>query len=298
MAQIRDIKKRLVAVGTIQRITKTMQMIATAKFTAAVQRAKATQPYTRTIRTLVGELAANSGDIVHPLLQAPADSPKRELLLVIASDRGLCGAYNSHVLRTALTHIRQLRTDGVKFDVEISGKKAVGFFKFQKIDPTVRHDLGDKPAYDDVEAVAARYIDAFTAGTYDAIRIASMHFESNTRQTPVLTQLLPLSTEDAAADEATGDDAAKTKIQPNYEYSPDAEGLLADLLPLTVKSELFQVFNEAVVSEQIMRMVAMKAATENAKDLNRTLSRDYNRARQAQITTELSEIIGGTAALE
>jgi F-type H+-transporting ATPase subunit gamma len=293
MAKIRFIRKRITAVGTIQRITKTMQMIATARFTAAVQRAKATQPYTTTIRRLVGEVAAAAGDVSHPLIDGPAAPANRELLLVIGSDRGLCGAYNSNVLRVAMHHVRDLQGRGVALDVEASGKKVVASFKFQRIPVAERLAIGDKPQYEAVEAVAARYIGAFTAGTYDAVRVAFMRYVSNARQTPEMLQLLPLAPEAAPAEaKAVGGAEAI------YEFSPSSAELLADLLPAAVKAQLFQAFIDATVSEQIMRMVAMKAATENAKDLKRALNRQYNRARQSQITTELSEIMGGAAALE
>jgi F-type H+-transporting ATPase subunit gamma len=292
MAQIREIKKRMTAVSTIQRITKTMQMIATATFNAAVGRAKATQPYTQTIRELVAELAASTreSELDHPLLSAPSTPVRRELLLVICSDRGLCGAYNANVLRRAMNHIRACREDGIEIDLEISGKKAVSYFKFQRVPMTHQHAIGDKPAYEDVEQLATRYMDAFSDRRYDAVRVAYMRFESNTRQIPELMQLLPLEPE--SGDGEQGGPSA------NYEFSPSEEELLASLLPLSVKSQLFQAFNDAVVSEQIMRMVAMKAATENAKDIGRRLNRDFNRARQSEITTELSEIISGSAALE
>ncbi len=293
MAQIREIKRRQVAVGTIERITKTMQMIATAKFTAAVQRAKATKPYTATIRKLVGELSQAAGEIEHPLISGPAEPVGRELLLVISSDRGLCGAFNSNALRTAIAHVRALRGENIEFDLETSGKKAIGFFKFQKIDIVEKHFIGDKPDYEEVERIASRYIDAFTAGTYDAVRVVYLRFESNSRQIPEVLQLLPLKA-DLVEEETT----EEKHVHANYEFSPSAEELLAALLPATVKSQLFQSFNDAVVSEQIMRMIAMKAATENAKDLGKTLTRKFNRARQTQITTELTEIIGGAAALE
>ena len=293
MAQIREIKKRMTAVGTIQRITKTMQMIATAKFTAALQRAAATKPYTEKIRTLVQELAANIGEVDHPLLRTEPKAGGRELVLVISSDRGLCGAYNSNVLRVALNHLRGLKSDGRDMTVEISGKKAVGVMQFQKIDVAEQHAVGDKPDYADVEAIASRYIESFTNGEYDAIRVVSMKFISNSRQVPEVTQLLPLSAELAGDDGSEGRSAAAT-----YEFSPAPDQLLADMLPLTVKTQLFQCFNDAVVSEQIMRMIAMKGATENAGDLKKSLSRKFNRARQAQITTELTEIISGAAALE
>lgn len=291
MAQTREIKKRMTAVKTIQRITKTMQMIATAKFTAAVGRAKATKPYTENIRKLVSEVVAAAGDVEHPLITGAIanEGANRELLLVITSDRGLCGAYNGNVLRRAVTHLNQLRTKGVEFDLETSGKKAVAYFRFLRYTLAQRHTVGDKPKYEDVERLADRYIQEFLAGRYSAVRVAYMRFESNARQTPQVVQLLPLQAEQVAAAEGAGG---------SYEFSPSSVDLLDDLLPRAVKTTLFQAFNDAVVSEQIMRMVAMKAATENAKDIGKTLRRDFNRARQTQITTELTEIIAGSAALE
>ncbi len=292
MAQIREIKKRMVAVGTIQRITKTMQMIATAKFTAAVARAKATKPYTEKIRQLVAEVSAAAGEINHPLMSGPAQPVNRELMLVITSDRGLCGAYNANVLRRSLQHIRSLRDANIACTLETSGKKAVGYFRFLQIPIARRHSFGDKPRYEEVEQLANRLMEEFSAGQYDAVRVAYMRFESNARQVPDVMQLLPLKPP------AQGGEVGMPSATTSYEFSPSSEALLADLLPQSVKAALFQAFNDAVVSEQIMRMVAMKAATENAKDLGRTLRRDFNRARQSKITTELTEIVSGAAALE
>ncbi|MHC4416748.1 MAG: ATP synthase F1 subunit gamma [Planctomycetota bacterium] len=291
MARIREIRKRIGAVRTIQRITKTMQMIATAKFTTAQHRAKATKPYSDKVRQLVAETLAVASDVSHPLIDPPAESPARERLLVITSNRGLCGAYNANVLRAAIQHVRQLKAGGRQLDLETAGKKAVGFFRFQRIPIAERHSFGDEPKYDEVERLAQRYIDDFAAGRYDAVRVASMQFVSNTRQVPQVSTILPLKPE-AAGDETPAGARAL------YEFSPSTERILSDLLPLAVKSALFQAFLDAAVSEQVMRMVAMKAATENAKELSKTLNRQYNRARQTQITTELMEIIGGTVALE
>ena len=291
MAQIRVIQKRLAAVGTIQRITKTMQMIATAKFTASVQRAKATRPYTDKITQLVSEVAGAAGDCESPLLSSPAEPMRRELLLVISSDRGFCGAYNGNVLRLAMAHLRRCRDEGIDVEIETSGKKATGAFRFHRIEVTRHHAIGDAPRFEDVRRIASRFIDTFVEGRFDAIRVAFMQFQSNARQVPTLLPLLPLDS--LAGDESPADEGPSGL----YDFTPSAEALLEDLLPLSVRVALFQVFNDAVMSEQIMRMVAMKAATENAKELGRTLRRTYNRARQTKITTELSEIVGGAAAL-
>jgi len=296
MATLREIKKRMTAVGSIARITKTMQMIANAKFAAAVQRAKATKPYTQKIRQLVAEVAAAAGDVQHPLIDGPAESPRKELLLVVSSDRGLCGAYNSNILRKATAHVRATRSAGTEIDIEVAGKKALAAVKYHRYAVAERHTFGDKPKYEDIERVAQRYIDAFTTGAYDTVRVAYTRFESNSRQVADIVQLLPLkpqaSTPAPGAEKTTGAPSA------TYEFSPSAESLLGDLLPQAVKASLFQAINDAVVSEQIMRMVAMKAATENAKELGRNLKRRFNRARQSKITTELTEIVSGAAALE
>ena len=303
MAQIREIKKRMVAVRTIQRITKTMQMIATAKFTAALQRAKATRPYTERIRELVAEVSAAAGDVDNPLLGVRSGgsgkSAGKEILLVVTSDRGLCGAYNGSVLRNAMSEIRKRRAAKCEVIVETAGKKGVAFFRFQKMDIAERHSFGDKPVFADVAALADRYMADFVAGKIDAVHVAYMRFISASRQVPEVMQLLPLTVDAsaAAASAATAATAAKGAATV-YDFRPSAEVLLNDLLPKSVKVSLFQALNDSVVSENVMRMVAMKAATDNASGLGRTLKRNFNRARQAKITTELTEIISGAAALE
>ncbi len=299
MAQIREIKKRMVAVRTIQRITKTMQMIATAKFTAALQRAKATRPYTERIRELVAEVSAAAGDVDNPLLGVRSGgsgkSAGKEILLVVTSDRGLCGAYNGSILRNAMSEIRKRRAAKCEVIVETAGKKGVAFFRFQKMDIAERHSFGDKPVFADVAALADRYMADFVAGKIDAVHVAYMRFISASRQVPEVMQLLPLTVEaSVAASAATAAKSAATV----YDFRPSAEVLLNDLLPKSVKVSLFQALNDSVVSENVMRMVAMKAATDNASGLGRTLKRNFNRARQAKITTELTEIISGAAALE
>mgnify|MGYP001414276995 CR=1 FL=1 len=292
MAQIRAIRKRMTAVGTIARITKTMQMIATAKFTAALARARDSRPYTDAIRKLVGEVSGAAGDYDSPLFSAQGKAGK-ELLLVISSDRGLCGAYNGNIFKTAMKHIRSSKSREVEVAVDVAGKKAGAFFKFQKMSTNSKIIVGDKPKFEDVAKVADRYMEEFSKGEWDAIHVTYMRFESNAKQVSETIQLLPLESENPESLESEN-----VAVTANYDFSPSANEILDDLLPRSIKTTLFQVFNDAVVSENIMRMVAMKAATENANELGKDLRRDYNRARQAQITTELTEIISGAAALE
>ncbi len=289
MAQIREIKKRIKAVGNIKRITNTMQMIATARFKSALDKATATKPYSEKVRSLVAEVASNAGDVVHPLFQSPAEPVGKELVLVLTSQRGLCGGFNSNVLKLSMSHIRSLGEAAV---IEAVGKKGIGFFKYAGVSLNATHDqFGDDPKYADVDVLAQRYMDEFSDGGYDRVSVVFMKYHSAGRQTAVIEQLLPLQP-------PTADDSEGSSTSVEYEFSPDAESLLADLLPITVKTALFQSFNDSVVSEQVNRMIAMKAATDNAGKLSKDLKRTFNRARQAIITTELTEIVSGAAALE
>ncbi|MBA4029097.1 MAG: ATP synthase F1 subunit gamma [Planctomyces sp.] len=298
MAKTREIKKRIKAVSNIRRITRTMQMIATSKFARAQAAATATKPYTEGLFALVTELAASAGDLQHPLISGPPDgapAPAGELTLVLTSDRGLCGPYNASILRTLMQHLRSA-PGNVKppaGGVEVVGKKGAGFLKYNDIAVTRQHtQFGDKPSFDAVAALADEYMELFTTGKVAAVRVAFMRFLSAGRQSPEVLQLLPLKPIRPAATPATG-----PAINLQYEFSPPAPELLGSLLPETVRATLFQVFNDAVVSEHVARMVAMKGATDNAGKMRKLYTRDFNRARQAQITTELSEIISGAAAL-
>ncbi|HZW07827.1 MAG TPA: ATP synthase F1 subunit gamma [Phycisphaerales bacterium] len=298
MAKTREIKKRIKAVGNIARITKTMQMIATSKFARAQAAATATKPYTEALFGLVTELAATAGDMTHPLITGPAGKKAGagEVTLVLTSDRGLAGPYNGSVLRQAMVHLRNnpaAKPGSGSGTVEVVGKKGNSFLKYNAVPVAQMHtQFGDKPTFDKVGALAQSYMDRFIAGEITAVNVVSMRFISAGRQVPEVTQLLPLK---PVAAKGAAPAAEGTKLI--YEFSPEGEELLARLLPETVKATLFQVFNDAVVSEHVARMVAMKSATDAAKKARKLLTRDYNRARQAQITTELSEIIAGAASL-
>lgn len=296
-SNVREIKGRIKAVKNIQRITKTMQMIATARFQAMQKKAVEARAYSRRLAEVVGEVAATQagGDNTHPLMAAPAKATGRHLVLVLTSNRGLCGGYNGRVLSLLK---RTLAGDlaGKQVEVEVVGRKGAAWCKFSHVAVSKAHtQIGDAPKYEPVAAVADAYIAAFTSGKYDSIRVVSTRFETMSRQPAAVTQLLPLQPPSAGEAKA-GKAAAGPKV--DYEFSPEPEALLAELLPMTVKTTLFQCFNESAVSEQLARMVAMKSATDAAKKMGKNLKREFNRARQAAITTELSEIIGGAAALE
>ena len=292
MAKTREIKKRIKAVGNIRRITKTMQMIATSKFAKAQQRALATKPYTQGVFELVTELAATAGNVEHPLINGVKLKPgAKELTLVITSDRGLCGPYNGSVLRTAMGHLRN-SPGAAAGEIELVGKKGASFLRFNRVEVSKSHSIGDKPSFEDVEKIAEAYMARFVAGEISGVRVVYMRYISAGKQVPEVLQLLPLKPPAKKADAK-----AVKGYTAQYEFSPEEGKLLDDLLPATVKATLFQAVNDAVVSEQVARMVAMKSATDNAGKMRKTLTRDYNRARQAQITTELTEIVSGAAAL-
>jgi F-type H+-transporting ATPase subunit gamma len=290
MGKTREIKKRIKAVGNIRRITKTMQMIATSKFSKAQQASTASKPYTETLFELVNELAAGLGDMSHPLLETGKGG--KPLTLVLTSDRGLCGPYNGAVLRSLMQHLKS--TPGAREgEIEVVGRKGASFLKFANV-PVTRHhtQFGDKPSYEAVGELGEEYIRRYLAGEISSVRVVFMKYISAGRQTPTVMQLLPFQRQESSGAEQQ---AGSNMI---YEFSPSASELLDDLLPAAVKSVLFQAFNDAIVSEHVARMVAMKAATDNAAKMGKSLTRQFNRARQAQITTELTEIISGAAALD
>jgi F-type H+-transporting ATPase subunit gamma len=311
MANRRELVKRRKAVRNIRKITRTMQLIATARFQAAFNRAMATKPYTQKLAELVADLSRAAGNIDHPLL-ATHDDVKRSVLVVLTSSRGLAGGYNSHVLRAALAHIDEQAAQGVETQVHMVGKKGIGYFKFlRRAMAEQTPSTGDRPTFDQVEPIANGLIDRFLKKEIGSVYVAYMRFVSAGQQRPEVVRLLPLTAEpepaDAAGAAAAGQPAnqgkpadaasAERPKRVEYEFSPSPRELLDELLPAIIRVRLFQAWNDAVVSEQVARMVAMKAATDAAQDMIRALSRQYNRARQTQITMELLDIVGGANAL-
>jgi F-type H+-transporting ATPase subunit gamma len=296
MAKARAIVKRRKAVRNIRKITKTMQMIATAKFQKALKRAVGTKPYSRKVRELVAEVARNVGDVTHPLLRRPeAGGGGAVGLVVITSNRGLAGAYNGSVLRMAAHFIREQEGQGKKIELYVAGKKGASYFNFQRRAIVQRLEMGDTPKFEDVEKIAQSFIEKFTSGQYDAVHVAYMRFLSAGSQKPEVLALLPLAMADAPDAKSAG--PGEARINATYDFIPDAQTLLDELLPLTVKIAMFQAFLDATTSEHVARMVSMKSATDNADKMVKSLTMRYNRARQSQITTELSEIMGGVEAM-
>ncbi len=291
MAKTRALVKRRKAIQNIRKITRTMELIATARFKKALDRATEAEAYTQKIAELAADLSASATDVKHPLLEK-REPVKSTLLLVLCSNRGLCGGYNASILRESSGRIRQVRAENLSLHLELSGKRSIAYYRFQRIaaEQTFTH-FEDKPTYEEVEQLADRYLRMYINGTVDRVDVAYMKFLNAARQAPTVETLLPLSAV------STGERAAGTRPV-EYEFLPDAKGILEEILPVSFKVRLFKCFLDAAVSEQIARRVAMKAATENAQEMIRTLTSQYNRARQAQITKEIAEVIGGAEALK
>lgn len=292
MANLRTLVRRRKAIRNIRKITKTMELIATSRFQRALKRAQEAEAYTRKIAELAAELSRNVSEVSHPLL-AVRPTVKKALVLVLTSNRGLCGGYNGGILREAYGVIRKYNADGIPFDLEVSGKRGIAFFKFQRIPRSQEYvTFEDKPTYEQVEQLASRYIDLYSSGQIDQLVVVYQKFLNAARQVPVAETMLPLS--------SVSTKGVTTSAGPRveYEFLPDAADILSELVPVAFKVRLFKCFLDAAVSEQIARRVAMKAATENAGDLIKSVTRLYNRTRQANITREISELIGGSEALK
>jgi F-type H+-transporting ATPase subunit gamma len=291
MAKARAITKRRKTVQNIRKITRTMQLIATARFQAAYNRATATKPYTQRITEMVEQLSGDQAQIDHPLLRVNTES-KRSVLLVLTSNRGLCGGYNAAILRAALEHLKADEKAGLKVDLHVMGRKGINFFKFLNR-PVAASDTRyeDKPRFEDVNAIAEELIARYQRQQLDSVHVTYMKFVSTAVQRVTTMQLLPI-------DRPKAEETARPAARVQYEFSPPAPELLAELLPEMVKVRVFQAFTDAAVSEQISRMVAMKAATDAAGDMVRSLTQQYNRARQSQITLELLDIVSGAEAIK
>ncbi len=291
MANRRVLVKRRKAARNIRKITRTMQLIATARFQAAHKAAVAGRPYSDKLAELVAGLARAAKDVAHPLMAA-RETEKRAAVVVLTSTRGLCGGYNANILRTAVEHLNGCAERGVEAETRMVGKKGISYFRFLKREMAERiTTISDVPRFDQVEPLANDLMARFVAGEIDAVDVAYTKFISVGRQRPMVERLLPLARELAGG---PGEGAGQ---EIEYEFSPEPAVLLDELLPATFRVRLYQCFSDAAVSEQIARMVAMKAATDAAGEMIKRLTQQYNRARQTQITMELLDIVGGANAL-
>jgi F-type H+-transporting ATPase subunit gamma len=299
MANPRALDKRRKSIRNIRKITRTMELIATARFKKAMERAASATDYTRRITKLVGDLTRAGLEVSHPLLQQ-RESTNRAILLVLTANRGLCGGYNGNVLRLGVQRKKDLDqlTNGQTV-IEVSGKRGISGLKFRGIETGETFtQFDDQPKFEQVEAIANRYLQDFILGKIDRVDVAYTRFVSASRQEAIVETLLPLSKLDLPSSGQTAASANEAAQQDLYEFVPSAESILEEVVPASFKVKLFKCFLDAAVSEQISRMVAMKSATENASDMIKMLSRTYNRARQSQITGQIMEVIGGVEALK
>jgi F-type H+-transporting ATPase subunit gamma len=288
MAQARELKGRIHSVQNTRKITRTMEMVATSKLKRAQDRVGAARPYAEMLGQVIGRLLTPELRGRYPLLRQPPEV-RRAAILVLSSNRGLAGAFNANLIREARTLMGRLRADGVQVDLHVVGKKAVGFFRFQREEMRLqRTDLSDRPGAEDAEALVNPLMDAFVAGELDAVYVVYARFNSALSTPPATAQVLPV--EPPAAREGAR--------EVDYILEPSADAILERILPLYVRNSVYRALVETAAAEQGARRTAMKNATDNAGDILEALNRTYNRARQAQITQEIAEIVGGAAALE
>jgi F-type H+-transporting ATPase subunit gamma len=293
MAKARALDKRRKSIRNIRKITRTMELIATARFKKAMDRATAATAYTKRITQVVADLANAGLEVSHPLLEAH-DKKDRAILLVLTANRGLCGGYNGSVFRAGVARFEQLKQEYAHLEVEVAGKRGIAAAKFRKVDLAQAYtQFNDQPQFAEVDAIATRYLEAYATKKLDRLDVAYTKFLSSAKQTAVIETLLPLGSLEGADSETS-----KDRGESMYEFLPSAASILEEVVPASFKAKLFKCFLDAAVSEQIARMVAMKSATENASEMIKELSSQYNRARQGQITGEIMEIIGGVEALK
>jgi F-type H+-transporting ATPase subunit gamma len=286
MAKGRELKGRIKTVENTRKITRTMEMVATSKMKRASDRMLAARPYAEALRAVIGDLYAPDLAQEFPLLRQPA-TPRRAAVLLITSNRGLAGAFNANLIKEARALVTKLEGAGTEVDVHVVGRKGIGYFKYvgRKL-ATQRTDIGDRPSATDAAALVDQMMAEFIAGSLDAVYVVRSKFASALSTPPVADRVLPV------------DPPQKGTATHNWLLFPSAAAILTELLPAYVRNAIYRALVETTAAEQAARRTAMKNATDNATDMLQVLKRTYNRARQAQITQEIAEIVGGAAALQ
>jgi F-type H+-transporting ATPase subunit gamma len=287
-AELRQIRRRIRSVQSTMKITRAMELIAASRIVRAQQRVSAAQPYTDRMNDVIRKVAAASGGASHPLLDQRTQ--RTAGVLAVTSDRGLAGAYNTNVIRMTESRLLELRAENTDYRLYVVGKKAQSYFRYRGYQ-VERSFLGvtDTPGYGDARAIANILMNDYAEEAIDSVEVSTTRFVSALTQTPTRWPLLPIQPPEeieAADGGAVG-----------YTYEPSAGSILSRLLPRYVEAMMFGMLLDASASEHAARRRAMKAATENAEELTRILTRKANQARQAEITTEISEIVGGAEAL-
>ena len=296
MAQTRELRRRIKSVQSTRKITKTMELVATSKLKRAQDRVVAARPYAAALAEVIGDLYAPELAERFPLLRQPSGKSgahRRVALVVITANRGLCGAFNANLIREARHRIDQLEAEGVGIDLHLIGKKGITYFRFAKR-PAVsqRTDIGDKPKAEHAAEIVGPLMAQFESGALDAVEVVFARFKSAVSTPPTTLRILPIAPP-RAAEGGRGRQRAG-----NYILKPSAEAILEQLLPLYVRNQIYRALVETAAAFLGAQRTAMKNATDNAGDIIELLQRTYNRARQAQITQELAEIVGGAEALK
>ncbi|MDQ0154302.1 ATP synthase F1 subunit gamma [Robertmurraya andreesenii] len=285
MASLRDIKSRITATQKMGKITKAMQMVSASKMSRAEQNAKAFVPYMDKIQEVTASIALGSKDATHPMLTTRP--VKKTGYLVITSDRGLAGSYNSNILRQVFQTVKERHKSNDEFAIIAVGRVGRDFFKKNGMNVVLDIvGLPDQPNFAEIKDIASKTVGMFSDGTLDEIHIYYSHYVNAIRQDVTEKKLLPLT------------DISSSNKLTSYEFEPSAEEILEVLLPQYAESLIYGSLLDSKASEHAARMTAMSSATDNANEIIRALSLSYNRARQAAITQEITEIVGGAAALE
>ena len=288
-AKLRTIRRRIRSVQSTMKITRAMELIAASRILKAQQRVIAARPYAEQLTSAMEDVARQTGALVHPLLEERPD-PRRAAVFLVTSDRGLAGAYNANVLRRAEGVLARLRGEGVEPALYVAGRKGQSYFRFRGV-PMVRTWAGvsEVPSYEAAEEIGETLIGAYSEKEVDAVQAVYTDFRSAFTLRPIDKRFLPIAPEEVAS---SGEPSAE------YIFEPAPEEILDHLLPRYVTAKIFHAMLESAASENAARRRAMKAATENAEDVIRLLTRVANQARQAEITTELMEVVGGAETLQ
>jgi F-type H+-transporting ATPase subunit gamma len=292
MAKGRELKSRIKSVENTRKITRTMEMVATSKMKRAQDRVVAARPYANALTEVISSLYSPDLAERFPLLRQPAQ-PARVALIVLTSNRGLAGGFNANLIKAARAQIAELERAGVQVDVHVIGKKGIGYFKYVgRALASQRIDITDRPTAENAAEIVEQLMHDFIVHQIDGVYVTYSKFNSVLSTPPTTDRILPVTPPAAKAG------APGAGRQRDYLLFPNAEAILTELLPSYVRNSVYRALVETVAGEQSARRTAMKNATDNAGDILNVLRRTYNRARQAQITQEIAEIVGGAAALQ
>jgi F-type H+-transporting ATPase subunit gamma len=295
MAKTRELKRRIKSVEGTRQITRTMEMVATSRLKRARDRVAAARPYAQALAEVLGDLYEPSLAERFPLLRQPEEQGK-VVLLFITSNRGLCGGFNANLIRRTKQRIGELEAEGAEVELHAVGRKGIGFFKYTgRTMALARDDIGDRPSAEHAIELVTPLMERFESGELDALEVVFAKFNTPMSTPPTLMPILPIGEPEG---ERQGGRVAEQQSVPNYILKPSAEALLRDILPMYVQNQMYRALVETAASEHGARRTAMKSATDNAGDMLDYLRRNFNRARQAQITQEIAEIVGGAEALK